>query len=58
MRLQLTLGRLISDHLIGKRAVLFLAAAGGRHQAKVEIARFERIFVVAQAPDRPKAPER
>src|SRR5580658_5124044 len=48
MRLQLTLGRPFSDHLIGRRAVLFLAAAGRRHQAEVEIAGFEWVFVVAQ----------
>src|SRR5580692_8142027 len=47
-RLTSTLGWPYSDHLIGERADLFLAAAGGRRQAEVEIARFERVFVVAQ----------
>src|SRR5580658_3268647 len=47
-RLPLTPGWPFSDHRIGERAVLFLAAAGGRHQAEVEIAGFERVFVVGQ----------
>ncbi len=43
----LALGLPFSDHLIVRRAFLFLAAAGGRNEAEVEIARFERFFVVA-----------
>src|SRR5580704_7264293 len=47
-RLALTVGWPVSAHLIGERAALFLAAPGGRNEAEVEIARFERVFVVAQ----------
>src|SRR5580704_19381461 len=41
-------GESASFPAIAGRDDLFLAAAGGRRQAEVEIARFERVFVVAE----------